>query len=135
MNEQLYDDPATAGTESERTNLGTSVNGVFAYLTPTLFYNFGTKRLHAQAGDAFRIGVGLGIGYLSTSGSLQFTETTGAEHTFDESSFGAAYNLLLEYRSGRLVSRLKASGPTINGGDYQYSLSDTYISIGYLIDI
>jgi hypothetical protein len=116
-------------------NLGTSVSGVSAFLTPTVFYNWGAQRLHANAGRAFRVGFGVGAGYLSASGNVIFTETTGERHTFDVSGFGVASAAFMEYRSGRFVSRLRWQGPAVSDRDFEYALTDFYLSAGYLVDI
>jgi len=55
-------------------NLNTNISGLYWDLTPTIFYNFGSKQ---KENWAFKTRVGVGIGYLSVAGSVVLTEKAG----------------------------------------------------------
>jgi len=113
-------------------NLGTSANGSFLHATPVLFYNWGDHHIGKQGGQAFKFGVGIGIGYLSAKGDVIFTETTNLPHTFDVGGIGTAITVLMEYRYGNWYTRAVGGGPYIQHGPYEYNIFDFSMDIGYI---
>jgi len=117
-------------------NLNTSASGMSAYVTPALFYTLGDKVYQENDYHAFRAGLGLGVGYLSATGSLVLTETP-AKNTLslDVSGFGVSSTLFIEYRHNRWIYRLRSMGPSFSRGDYNYTVYDIYFGVGYLVNI
>ena len=117
-------------------NLNTSASGLSAYVTPALFYTWGDKRYQENDYHAFRTGLGLGLGYLSATGSLVLTETP-AQNTLsvDTSGFGISSTLFIEYRQNRWIYRLRSMGPSFSRGDYNYTVYDIYFGVGYLVNM
>lgn len=117
---------------SEAVDLGTSATGSFIHATPVLFYNWGERYIGEQGGQSLKFGIGLGVGYLSTSGKIKFTETNQQIHNFDVGGLGTAIVVFMEYRYNNWYSRAVGGGPYIQKGPYEYSIFDFSMDIGYI---
>lgn len=112
-------------------DLGTSVRGYHATITPVLFYNFGDRLLN---GHSFKLGVGTGLGYLHAKGDIILTESPVKErHDFKINDLGLAVYVLFDYRYKNLNIRVSGSGPTIDKGDHEYEILSFDMDIGYMI--
>ena len=116
-------------------NLNTSASGMMAYITPTLFYTLGDKYYKDNNYRAFKLGIGLGAGYLSATGNITLTETDNSTIPLDINGFGASSSLFIEYYRDRWIYRLRAMGPSFTDSTYRYSVYDVYLGIGYQIKI
>lgn len=121
------------GIEGEVQNFNTSASGMMAYFTPTLFYTLGDKYYKDDDYRAFKIGIGLGIGYLSATGNIKLTEGDQSILPLDISGFGMSSSFFLEYHRDRWIYRMRATGPSFTDDTYRYSVYDIYIGVGYKI--
>jgi len=113
-------------------DLGTSVDGLFFYLAPVLFYNFGDN-VNKKQKNSFIIGIGAGLGYLNASGDIIFTETTSELFDVDVDKFDLSAVILLEYQHNNWYVRYQDSGPEIRHNGFDYIIYDNSLTIGYTI--
>ena len=120
LNQQLVND--------QLVDLGTSVKGYYAFVTPTIIYSFSDMQLSNENNYSLLGGLGVGLGYLDASGDIIFTETTQQQLDFDISGAALAITLFLDYRIANYVTR-------ISGGLTSYSEDDLeYDSFGFAMD-
>ena len=127
LNQQLVND--------ELVDLGTSVKGYYAYVTPTLFYSFTGQKPSGKYDQTFIAGLGVGAGYLNGSGDIIFTETTQQRHEIDISGPALAVSLFVEYRFSHFVTRISGRGTTFTHGDYDYDAFGFLWSFGYIFGL
>ena len=116
----------------EPVDLGTRVSGNFFHATPMFFYNWGDRYIDEQGGRSFKVGMGLGLGYLSASGDVIFTETTQETHNFNIRGPGASVVVMMDYRHDNWYWRAIGGGPILQRGLYEYSLFDFSMDMGYI---
>lgn len=126
--------------KDEVVDFGTSVEGYYAYLTPTLYYRFGDKHI-MESSDKWNwtLGIGLGIGLLVADGTTYTnyasTKTTenihvSGEHTTVSSGF------IIEAVKNRWFIRFSSYGPEIEISDTRkVRLNDNAIVIGKRFDL
>jgi hypothetical protein len=113
-------------------DLGTSARGSFFHITPVFFYNWGDRYIGAEGGQSFKFGIGLGFGYLSTKGTVNYSETDGLDHTFDVAGFGMAINVMMDYRYNNWYVRAIGGGPAISRNNVEYEIFDFSMEFGYI---
>ena len=126
LNQQLID--------IELVDLGTSVKGYYAFVTPILFYSFSGRDTSRKHGKTIIVGLGAGIGYLSATGDIIFTETTQQRIDFDVSGRAEAVLLYFDYRKGNFVTRLNTGLTGLTEGNFDYDASSFSLSFGYNFD-
>lgn len=89
-------------------NLNTSVDGYYAFATPTLFYSFSNNNAETVSPQKIIAGLGIGLGYLKASGNIIFTETTQQLHDIDISGLALAISMFIDYQQDNFVSRISA---------------------------
>ena len=114
-------------------DLGTRVEGKFAYAVPTFFYNMGDK----HNGSHFRAGFGLGLGITQFQGDIVLTESTIPDDRVTISNgpsklFFAA-GLFLEGQIGYFTMRIATAGPSLEYNGYEISVSDTSVMLGVTV--
>jgi hypothetical protein len=120
LNQQLVND--------ELVDLGTSVKGYYAFVTPTLFYSFFGQGSPDKHDQTLITGLGAGLGYIKATGDIIFTETTQELHTIDVNGAALAVSLFVDYRIGNFVTR-------ISGGLTSYTKDKhDYDAIGFTWD-
>ena len=113
----------------ELVDLGTSVKGYYAYVSPVLFYNFGGRSLE---GHSFKFGVGAGAGYLKAKGDIILTETPTMErHEFNVGKLGLAVFVLTDYRYENFMIRASGAMPTIEANGREYDIFAFSMDFGY----
>jgi len=113
-------------------NLQTKLSGHYLDLTPTIFYNFGSRE---QESWGFKAGLGIGVGYLSTSGSTVLTEKIGQPiATYDDNSFGFTAGLFFEAKSNDWFVQVKGYGPIVEVGDSELQLANIKMTFGKMFD-
>jgi len=117
----------TQAVDEEFVNLGTKINGKYAYLTWILYYK------HRFKGDAyFAYGLGAGIGYLSADGNVKLTEVSGEPTVnIDLSDVSASGGLYMEYFRSKWFVRLAAYGPSFTEEPYEFGVSEAKVIYGY----
>lgn len=117
----------TQAVDEEIINLGTDVNGKYAYLTWVLYYK------HHFNGDAyFAYGLGAGLGYLTADGDVKLTEEPGDPIiNVEVSDFSVSAGLYAEYFRKKWFVRLAAYGPNYTEEPYQFGVSDARIILGH----
>lgn len=113
-------------------DLGTSVSGYYAFVTPTLFYSFFGKEAHNERNHALISGIGVGLGYLNASGDIIFTESTQERVNIDVSSTALAVSLFVDYRIGNLMTRLSGGLVTVPQGEFDYDAFGFTWDVGYV---
>ena len=112
-------------------NLGTSADGELLFLAPSIFYTFGAKHYD---GAYLKLGLALGIGYLSTEGDVLLTSLSGdPSYDFDISSdpLSASAGFFIEGGYHDWFIRLQAAGPVIEEDDREISGTSIGLTIGY----
>jgi len=108
--------------------LGTKLSGLYWDLTPTIFYNFGSK---TGEGWGFKTGLGIGAGYLSVSGNVVLTELTGQPvASYDDHGYGFTVGLFFEAIKDDLFFQIKAYGPDIKLGNEELQLANIKLTFG-----
>lgn len=113
-------------------NLGTSARGNYFHLTPVLFYNWGDRYIGEDGGQSFKFGIGLGYGYLSAKGTINYTETDGLDHAFNVNGFGMAITVMMDYRYNNWYVRAIGGGPAITRNSVEYDIFDFSMDFGYI---
>ena len=113
-------------------DLGTSVKGKYAYITPIAFYLLGPIPKNENKLSII-IGVGIGAGYLKASGNMILTEDgSNNKINIDESGFDLAASLLIEARYNHFGVRIYGGGPTLYYGNNSLSAVEFAVDIGYI---
>jgi hypothetical protein len=117
-------------------NLGTSVRGYYAYLTPTLSYRFGDKFSMESPNWMTTVGIGLGIGYLNVRGEAITTGTTPqVRKRINDSGFGLSTGVFLEVMKHGWFVRLNNFGPILSNSNFKLDFRDNSITFGKRIDL
>lgn len=115
---------------SEVVNLGTEVDGYFAYTVPTIFYNFGDR----HRGHYLRTGIGLGIGLAEFNGNVVLTESLLPSDRVDisngASNLFAAFGVFIDYQWENFTLRIATAGPSLMYNGYNMNISDTSVMFG-----
>ena len=127
LNQQLVND--------ELVDLGTSVKGYYAFVTPTVFYSFSGQRPHGKYDQTVITGLGVGLGYLKADGDIIFTETTQQRADIDISGAALAISLFLDYRFGSYVTRISGGYTSHAEGAYEYDAFGFSWSFGYIFGL
>ena len=127
LNQQLVND--------ELVDLGTSVKGYHAFVTPTLFYSFSGQRPHGKYDQTVIAGLGVGLGYLNASGDIIFTESTQQRFDIDVSGTALAISLFVDYRFGSFTTRISGRGTTYTEGGFDYDAFGFAWSFGYIFGL
>lgn len=108
--------------------LGTKLSGLYWDLTPTIFYNFGSK---AGENWGFKAGLGIGAGYLSVSGKVVFTELAGQPMaSYHDHDYGFTVGLFFEAIKDDLFFQIKGYGPDIKSGNEELQLANIKLTFG-----
>lgn len=127
LNQQLVND--------ELVDLGTSVKGYYAFVTPTVFYSFTGQMPHGKYDQTVITGLGVGLGYLNGSGDIIFTETTQQRIDIDVSGAALAVSLFVDYRFGNFVTRISGGLTSHTEGAYDYDALGFAWSFGYIFGL
>jgi len=109
-------------------NLKTRLSGLSFDLTPTIYYNFGSKKREEWA---FKAGLGIGAGYLSVSGNVILTGQVGQPLLdYNDHAYGFTVGVFFEAVKNHLFFQIKGYGPdaVIGGNDIQ--LANIKMTIG-----
>lgn len=112
----------------------TSVEGYYAYLTPTIYYRFGDRYV-MESKDKWNwsVGIGLGIGYLVANGNV-YTNYSATKTTEKISVNNGAVSsgLFIEAVKNRWFVRFSSYGPESDNNDRRLKvrLSDNTLTIG-----
>jgi len=111
-------------------DLGTQVKGEYFYLTPVLFYNWGSRSVIRNFSTKF--GIGLGVGYLKADGDIVFTRNNqNTYHTIKLNDWGDSVSVLLDIRYNNWLFRTIANGPIVTRDKLDYDVFDFSSEIGY----
>ena len=127
LNQQLVND--------ELVDLGTSIKGYYAYITPTLFYSFKGQQSHANPESAIITGLGLGLGYLNASGDIVFTETTQQRLDIDISGMALTVSGFVDYRTGNFMSRISVGLTSLTENELDYDSFGFAWDFGYVFEL
>jgi len=127
----------TQEVDAEDVDLGTSAKGNFFYAMPVFFYNFGTKHFSKEGkGHSFKMGTGIGPGYLTADGDIQLTGADDSNHQFnikEKHALTLAIYVLFDYRFNNWVFRARGGGPKTYHHGLQYELMDFAMDVGYVV--
>ncbi|HEY6240313.1 MAG TPA: hypothetical protein VIW78_05690 [Burkholderiales bacterium] len=109
-------------------NLGTEVSGYLVYAVPALYYQWGE---HREAGRFVRLGLGVGLGAASYSGTARLS--TGEVVSTEKKSFEPrlAVSNFLEARWNHVGLSVSYASPRIYGDGYDIRVSGFSANIGY----
>ncbi len=127
LNQQLVND--------ELVDLGTSVKGYYAFVTPTLFYSFTGQKPHGKYDQTAIAGLGIGLGYLNAGGDIVFTESTQQRVDLDVSGMALAVSLFVDYRFGSFVTRISGGLTSHTEDVYDYDAFGFSFSFGYIFGL
>ncbi len=111
-------------------DLGSRANGRFFYVVPTVFYEWGNY----LSGKYVRLGLGLGAGIASFDGEVILTSTpTNEVVSVDRRSrdITAATSVMLEAHWYHWGLTIQAASPVYETDEYQISVEDISINLGY----
>ncbi len=119
------------GAEAFPQDLGTRARGRYAYVTP-IFFGYWGAHPGSRRGLSFLMGMGLGVGYLRTQGSLRLTED-GSDRLvyFNKNQLAFALSFLIELSHGPWLLRQTMGGPFVGLGEGTLSLDERRTDIGY----
>lgn len=112
-------------------DLGSRVEGYFAYAIPAFFYNLGDK----YKGTWLRTGIGLGMGVAEFDGDIILTESKQANDRVDISNGASkifiAVGLFVEAQVESFTFRIAIAGPNVEYKGYNIGIGDTSLMLGY----
>ncbi len=109
-------------------DIGTRVRGNFAYVVPTLFYQWGE---HRYKGKFVRLGIGLGLGVTTYSGNIILSDNSTAEVSNKAYALTIAESAFLEARYRHWGVILSLAGPTVDKDSYKIQVTDISLNLGY----
>ena len=121
---------------SETVNMGTEVEGIFAYAVPSIFYNFGDR----HRGLYLRTGIGLGMGLAEFNGDVILTESSRANDRVEisngTSNLFFALGLFVDFQWNYFTFRFASAGPNLEYDGYDINIADTSLMLGlsYYLD-
>jgi len=116
-------------------DLGTSVKGNYAFVTPTVFYSFFGQEAHNEKNHALIAGLGVGLGYLKADGDIIFTESTQERVDIDISDASLAVSLFVDYRIGNIMTRVSGGLVTVPQGEFDYDAFGFKWEFGYVFGL
>jgi hypothetical protein len=115
----------------ELVDLGTSVKGYDVFVTPTVFYSFFGQNASAKYDHTLITGLGVGIGYLKSTGEIIFTESTQERHEIDVNGLGLAVSIFIDYRIGNFSTRISGGGTSYTQDNLEYDAFAFSWDFGY----
>lgn len=109
-------------------DIGTRVRGNFAYVVPTLFYQWGE---HQYKGKFIRLGIGLGVGVTTYSGNIILSDSSTVTVSNKSYALMFAESIFLEARYRHWGVKLSFAGPTVANDKYNIQVSDIALNLGY----
>ena len=116
-------------------DLGTSVKGYYAFITPTVFYSFFGQEAHNEKNHALIAGLGAGLGYLKADGDIIFTESTRERVDIDISDASLAVSVFVDYRMGNIMTRVSGGLVTVSHGEFDYDAFGFKWELGYVFGL
>jgi len=111
--------------------LGTEVNGYFATVVPTVFYNFGDR----HRGHYLRAGIGLGIGVAKFDGDIVLTESAKMNDRITisngTSNIFLGLGVFIDYQWENFALKLSSAGPNLDYNGYNINVSGSSLMLGY----
>lgn len=116
-------------------DLDTSVEGYSVYVIPTLLVSPSGRETGRPDSDSLVIGAGLGLGYMSASGDVVFTETTGERKAIDISGPALAMSVFTDYRIGRFIYQFSIDITSVFADGSEYSYTGFSLKAGYVFEL
>ncbi len=118
-------------SRNEFADFGTHVSGQMFYAVPTLYYQWGE---HHYKGTFVRLGVGVGVGAATYSGTVQLNSTGEKIYTANN-SYAPRLTLsdFLEARWNHFGISISYAAPRIFGDTYDIKVANFSANIGYTI--
>ncbi len=109
-------------------DIGTKVRGNFAYVVPTLYYQWGE---HRYKGKFVRLGVGLGLGVTTYSGTIRLSDNSIVDVSNKAYALTIAESIFLEARYRHWGVILSLAGPSVENDTYKIQVTDVSVNLGY----
>ena len=114
-------------------NLNTELKGFYWDLTPTIFYNLGNKTRDSLA---LKMGLGVGIGFLSVSGNVILTEQILQDTVkYNDNNYGFTVGIFCETTLNSWFLQIKGYGPYIVVDDKDLFLANIKMTLGRMIKL
>jgi len=116
--------------DSGSLDLGTHVKGEYFYITPILYYNFGSRS--PRSNFSTKLGLGYGVGHIRAKGDIVYTRNNqNVSHPVKLNDWGDSVSILLDVRNEYLFFRAIVNGPIVTTNKVSYSVSDTSVEFGF----
>jgi hypothetical protein len=109
-------------------DIGTRIRGNFAYVVPTLFYQWGE---HQYKGKFVRLGVGLGLGATTYSGNIKLSDNSIVDVSNKAYALTVAESVFLEARYRHFGVIFSVAGPSADKDSYKIQVTDISLNLGY----
>ena len=96
-----------------------------------MFYSFFGQNTSAKYDHTLITGLGVGIGYLKSTGEIIFTESTQERHEIDVNGLGLAVSIFIDYRIGNFSTRISGGGTSYTQDNLEYDAFAFSWDFGY----
>jgi hypothetical protein len=125
-------DEQQMGLELETVDLQTFADAYGLYGLIIAGYTFGSEKISRHQGLNFRLGVGVGTGWILAKGEVVLTEEPGMPRVaFDINQFAFISAALMELRWKAYSTRLMVEAPTIAQDDLRFSFLKFTLQLAY----
>lgn len=109
-------------------DIGTRMRGNFAYVVPTLYYQWGE---HRYKGKFVRLGIGLGLGVTTYSGNITLSDNSTVAVSNKKYALTIAESAFLEARYRHWGIIISLAGPSVENDTYKIQVADFSVNLGY----
>jgi len=109
--------------------INTSISGNYLYATPTIFYNL-TRSVTSDW--SVKVGLGLGVGYLSMDGTMMVNNPPGPRvEQFDGSDISYSTGIFIRYEYKDMIIQAKEYTPFATIDGFEVELQLPVFTVGY----
>ena len=113
-------------------NIYTSTSGSYFYLCPVAFYEAYTGK---NRDVSLKVGVGAGLGYVSSHGNLVVNYPEPVVRDISDSDVGYTYGLFVKYTYKNFVLHIKQYTTYVTLDGLELNLQQPSITLGYRLDM
>ncbi len=121
--------------EGEQLDLGTEVEGYYAYLIPMFYYKIGQIDNNERTSWNTTLGLGIGIGYLNLDGDMIMTEVnSNIKKNVSGSGIGMSVGLYIEFDNNDWFIRISNYAPEVEIREFNLMLHNVSMIFGRRIE-